>query len=244
MLDWWSGLNLLQQVFTCFAIPATLVLIIQIILFIIGLSGGNGDADVSHGDMDSDGFDVGDAVSDGDTGGFGEAADAHDFDAVNDSAVVHGSDAAHDSHAAHDSTEVKLLTLRSIVAFFAVGGWTGVVLGGMDLSLPAVVMLSLMAGWAALYFVTWSIRIALRLQYSGNIQMGNAIGQVGEVYITIPAANRGRGKVNVIVQERLCEFEATTSADRDMKTGESVFVTGITEDNALIVIPNDEVTAG
>ena len=137
----------------------------------------------------------------------------------------------------------KPITLRSIVAFFAVGGWTGVVLGGMNLSLPAVVILSIMAGWAALYFVTWSIRIALRLQHIGNIQVSNAIGKVGEVYITVPAENKGRGKVNVVVQERFFEFEATTSAERDLKTGESVFVTGITEDNALIVIPNDEINA-
>jgi uncharacterized protein (DUF58 family) len=113
----------------------------------------------------------------------------------------------------------------------------------MYLSLPAVVILSIMAGWAALYFVTWSIRIALRLQHIGNIQVSNAIGKVGEVYITVPAENKGRGKVNVVVQERFFEFEATTSAERDLKTGESVFVTGITEDNALIVIPNDEINA-
>jgi len=226
MVNWWNGLNLLQQVFTCFAIPATLVLIIQVILFIIGMSGGNGDA--TQGEIDADGLDGADSAdidSAGiDAAGAGEAADTHDPTVV------------------HDTAEVKLLTLRSIVAFFAVGGWTGVVLGGMDLSLPAVVLLSVMAGWAALYFVTWSIRIALRLQYSGTIRISNAIGKIGEVYIPIPAENRGRGKVSVIVQDRLCEFEAATSADRDLKTGESVLVTGITEDNALIVVPNDEIT--
>ncbi len=214
MVNWWNELSSLQQMFTYFAIPATLILIVQIILFIIGLSGGEGDADVSHSDIDSDGLGADDSEPGGD--------------------ITESSDLA----------EVRLLTFRSIVAFFAVGGWTGVVLGGLDLSLPAVVLISLLAGWAALYFVTWSIRMALRLQHSGNIQIANAIGKVGEVYITIPAANKGYGKVNVIVQERFCEFEAATSADRDLKTGESVFVTGVTEDNILTVIPNDEVSTG
>ena len=213
MLNWWNELSSLQQVFTYFAIPATLILIIQIILFIIGLSDGDGDTDVSHSDIDSDGLEADDEP---------------------------GGDITESS----DMAEVRLLTFRSIVAFFAVGGWTGVVLGGLDLPLPAVVMISLLAGWAALYFVSWSIRMALRLQHSGNIQIANAIGKVGEVYITIPAANKGYGKVNVIVQERFCEFEAATSADRDLKTGESVFVTGITEDNVLTVIPNDDVSTG
>lgn len=214
MTEWWNGLNYLQQVFTCFAIPATVVLFIQIVLFFIGLPGGEGDADAADGGADGDGI-----------GTDGTEPGADDSDSS-------------------DAAEVRLFTLRSVVAFFAVGGWTGVVLGGMDFSASAVVILSIMAGWTALYFVTWAIRMALRLQYSGNIQVSNAIGKVGEVYIPIPAANKGRGKVNVIVQERLCEFEAVTSADRDLKTGESVFITGVTDDNVLTVIPNDEVMVG
>jgi hypothetical protein len=228
MADWWNGLNYLQQIFACFAIPTTVVLIIQIVLFIIGLSFGESDADVSHG-ADSDGFDGLDA-HDADAG-----ADMADYADTADHADIHG----HDGH--NDATEVRLFTLRSVVAFFAVGGWTGVVLAGSNFSLPAVVILSLMAGWAALYFVTWAIRMALRLQYSGNLQISNAIGKVGEVYIPIPAANKGRGKVNVVVQERFCEFEATTSAGRELKTGEQVFITGVAEDNVLTVIPNDEI---
>ena len=108
MVNWWNELSSLQQMFTYFAFPATLILIVQIILFIIGLSGGEGDADVSHSDIDSDGLGADDSEPGGD--------------------ITESSDLA----------EVRLLTFRSIVAFFAVGGWTGVVMAGLDRTLTAV----------------------------------------------------------------------------------------------------------
>ena len=44
MLEWWEALGSAGQVFACIAIPATLMLVIQLVLTIIGL-GDSGDAD-------------------------------------------------------------------------------------------------------------------------------------------------------------------------------------------------------
>ena len=55
MTEWWEALSSLGKVFACIAIPATLVLLIQTILSIIGLSGSDGDADVPDGGIDIDG---------------------------------------------------------------------------------------------------------------------------------------------------------------------------------------------
>ncbi len=56
MAAWWNSLTSLQQIFACIGIPATLVLVVQTVLLLFGI--GDGEAD---GDMDPDGFDVGDA---------------------------------------------------------------------------------------------------------------------------------------------------------------------------------------
>ena len=54
MSAWWESLTLLGQVFACIAIPATLILVIQTIMSIIGVSGG-GDGDVdADGDVPDD----------------------------------------------------------------------------------------------------------------------------------------------------------------------------------------------
>ncbi|NLJ16925.1 MAG: NfeD-like protein, partial [Clostridiales bacterium] len=37
MSEWWEGLNLLQQVLYCIAIPSTLIMLIQTVLILIGI---------------------------------------------------------------------------------------------------------------------------------------------------------------------------------------------------------------
>ena len=210
-MNWWNDLSSLQQIMAGIAIPATLIMLIQIIMFIVGFSdSGGSDADMSHTD-----FHVHD-LHPADPHGYNGGMDHSDVDAI------------------------KLFTIRSIVAFFSIGGWTGVVLAGSKLPLPAVIVFSLMAGWAALYFVTWSVRMAFRMQESGNVMIGNAVGKTGEVYITIPAANKGCGKINVVVQERFSEFDAQTDAERDIRTGETVIITGVIKDDVLLVMPQDQ----
>lgn len=71
MSEWWSALPVLAQVFYLFAIPSTIILLIQTILLFLG---GGGDA------LDSDTSGLGDGAS------FGEDADTgggdYDFDAA------------------------------------------------------------------------------------------------------------------------------------------------------------------
>ena len=45
MLAWWNSLTILEQVFACIAIAATVVLIIQSILLLFGIGFGGGEAD-------------------------------------------------------------------------------------------------------------------------------------------------------------------------------------------------------
>lgn len=73
MTEWWIALGSAGQVFACIAIPATVMLIVQMILTLIGLGGDDADADI--GDTESDGgleiddadeaFDKGEGLGDG-----------------------------------------------------------------------------------------------------------------------------------------------------------------------------------
>ncbi len=67
MTEWWIALGSAGQVFACIAIPATVMLIVQMILTLIGLGGDDADADFddsSEGTFDTDHSDDID-VSDG-----------------------------------------------------------------------------------------------------------------------------------------------------------------------------------
>ena len=63
---WWESLSLITQIFTCVAIPATLVLIVQTVMLFFGFGEADTDADVPDGlDTDADGV-FGEDAPDGD----------------------------------------------------------------------------------------------------------------------------------------------------------------------------------
>lgn len=165
----------------------------------------------------------------------------HDHDGLDSHTAHDGVHASHgeDSHhtaEGHDKTDaLRLFTLRGIIAFLSIGGWMGVAAIDWNISNILAVVLALAAGWLALWFVAWTIRAFVRMQQSGNVNMENAVGRDGEVYLTIP--ENGHGKVNVIVQDRLCEMDAVTKAGRSIKTGEKITVLGIASEGVLLVAP-------
>ncbi len=207
MLEWWYALSTIEQFFYCIAIPATIILLIQTILLLFGLGHG-GDSDVDHDvGMDND---------------FDHDMD-HDFD----------HDVGHDSGAEHVEG-LRLLTVRGIIAFLAMSGWMGVALLDMGVNTVVAVCVSILAGFAAMMLVALFMRLAMKMQQSGNLDLKNAVGQTGEVYVPIPA--EGKGKVTLVVQERFMELDAMCPGQA-LRTGQQVRVTDITESNTLIVTP-------
>ena len=100
------------------------------------------------------------------------------------------------------------------------------------------VLISLVAGAAALVLTAWMFYAVLKLQNSGNVKLANAVGVEGEVYIPIPANNAGQGKVNLLLQGRWVECDAVTAGLEPLKTGQAVRVVGLQGGSVLIVVPN------
>lgn len=239
-MNWWNELTGLQQILACIAMPATLIMIIQFIFLLFGFTGEGGADSADVGDM-SDGADLGDIDGGADGPDFIDGTDGADIADHGDFDTESGTDISGEGKeiASHSADALKLFTLRGIIGFFSIGGWFGVAALGWGLSVPAALAMAAVAGYLALYFVAWSLRAALRLQHSGNININNAIGIIGEVYIPIPPIKSGEGKVNVIVQDRLCEFNAVTDMKRTLKTGEKVTVMGIEKEGVLLVVPKN-----
>ncbi|MEO8934116.1 MAG: hypothetical protein ABI295_07390, partial [Xanthomarina sp.] len=74
-----------------------------------------------------------------------------------------------------------------------------------------------------------------KLNHSGTLNVKNAIGEIGEVYLTIRANRTSIGKVHVRIQGALRELEALTDAETDLKTGSVIQVKDITNNGILIV---------
>lgn len=137
---------------------------------------------------------------------------------------------------------LRIFTVRGIVAFFAVGGWSGLSAYSITNNGFAAIVTSLIFGVLSLLLVACFFKWAASLHSDGTLNMDNAVGRTGEVYMTIPANMSGTGKINVILQQRLTEVDAMTKSNRPLKYGEIVTVTEVSMGSILIVQPAEDLT--
>jgi len=128
-----------------------------------------------------------------------------------------------------------LFSIRGIIAMLCMGGWSGILFSEMGLNTPLTVILSTLLGFAALVGMAALIKLLMQLQSSGNIELANAIGKVGQVYIPIPPNMSGMGKVNITLQEKYSEFSAMTKDTEKIKTGEMIRVVSTDDVGYLMV---------
>ncbi len=121
------------------------------------------------------------------------------------------------------------------MAFLCIGGWSGIVFAGTDMGSALAIFLAILCGFAALVGMAYMLKLILSLQSSGNINLANAIGKVGQVYIPIPGDRKGSGKVNVIIQDKYTEINAITNEPETLKTGEAVRIVSTDETGLLVV---------
>jgi hypothetical protein len=111
--------------------------------------------------------------------------------------------------------------IASFFTFFGLVGWLGV-RRGWDPSVTVGV--ATLAGAALMVLVGWMMRMQSKLQSKGNLDPRNALGQSARVYLRIPGAQAGFGKITVKVQGRSAEFNAFTLG-AELATGSLVKVT-------------------
>jgi hypothetical protein len=184
--------------------------------------------------------------------GFGEhhGADGHGFDGGHVHLGDHGGhDAGHGAHGhAHGHGEdqshqesltqwfVGMLSFRSLVAalvFFGLAGRASRAGGHDELVALAI---ATAAGLAALFVVATLMKSLHRLRADGTVHIERAVGLPARVYLTIPGARAGVGKVHVVLQNRTMEYPAVT-AQTELPTGSAVVVVSVVGPNTLEVSP-------
>lgn len=131
---------------------------------------------------------------------------------------------------------LRLFTVRGFVAFFSVFGWSGIVFLKSEIPPTLSVLFAVILGFLSMAFIAFSLAMFLKLQSNGTVDVENAIGVKGVVYLPIPSERGGVGKITALVSGRLTEFEAVTDEKETIKTQASVTVVAITGGNTLVVI--------
>lgn len=134
----------------------------------------------------------------------------------------------------HTDTGLSLFTLKGLTAFFAIGGWTGMLMLSYDIHVGISVAVSVVAGLAA-YFVVWGlIRLMLKLQEDGTLDYASAVGKEATVYVGIPADRGGRGKITLVLQGRYTELDAVTDEEERIPVDTAVEIVGKAGDAFLV----------
>lgn len=247
---WWNSMSAFQQAMFIIACAATLALILQIISMLIGgsneadvsdMSGGGGLTDATEvsgggGMLDADVSDMqGGGMLDADgNGGLSSVFDGGGSGSLDSSDPTDGGDAEVSGRSGAAAFGLRLLSLRSIVAFVAIGGWVGYTLC-YALSWQYALIIAIVCGLCASCLVTWAMLAFEKMQDSGNLNPANAIGTIGTVYLTVPPSRGGKGKVNILIQERYAEYEAMTDSHDPIPTAAEIKVIGHIGSNVLLV---------
>ena len=159
---------------------------------------------------------------------FGAGADT-------DTGLDHG--AGHAAGVGHDqSAFLKLFSMQTVSTFLTFFGLAGLATARLQWSPVAVAAAAGLAGFAALMVVGKLMQSLGRLQSHGNVDLDNAVGHTGRVYLRIPAAGTGHGRVLMEVQGRTVECRAVSRA-AEIPTGATVRVLAHTDGDVLVVAP-------
>ena len=132
---------------------------------------------------------------------------------------------------------LHLFSVRSLaaaVAFFGVGGLAAGTLGAPA---PLTLLAGLVTGVAASMATAAVMRSLLRLESDGTIRLARAVGEPATVYVPVPAAGDGAGKVHLRLQGRTIECQAVTSESRILPTGTPVTVVDVRGPGLVEVVP-------
>lgn len=138
----------------------------------------------------------------------------------------------------HDSG-MGIFSVRGVTAFFTGFGWTGVICKEQGLSIFPTVLISFSVGFLLMVGIYLMMRSVMRLQASGTMDYGNAVGQLGTTYVTIPPRQAAGGQVETMIQGRLVTAEALYRGTEPIKPGTKVKVVERIGSATLIVEPLD-----
>lgn len=135
-----------------------------------------------------------------------------------------------------DGGGFHFFTIKNLIAFFTIFGWSGIAaLDYFEDNRIAVVGIATFCGILMMIIMATLFYLISKLNDSGTLDIKNAVGSTGDVYLTVGAKRASIGKVNVRIQGALRELEALTDETEDLKTGTVIEVLDVTNNGILIV---------
>ena len=142
-----------------------------------------------------------------------------------------------DSDTGDSDLPFEIFTLRNLINFLLGFSWTGI--SFYDSITNKIILIAISVGVGLLFvgFFFLMINQILKLSENNSFKIENTLDKTAEVYLSIPAAKTGKGKVMISINGAFHELDAMTLSLERIPTNASVVVVGI-ENNLLIVEKN------
>jgi len=145
----------------------------------------------------------------------------------------------HDTHTGDgdisQSFSGYIFSFKTIISFLTAASWTGIASLSSNMTIMVVLIISIASGVVLMFMVAGLLYLLTGLTYSGTMEFHNAIGAVGDVYITIPALKKGHGQVQVVVQGTLRTLSAMTEDEDPIPGSTQIEVVDVLENQILLV---------
>ena len=211
MNAWWEALSTLQKVLYCIAVPATLILILQTILVIMGFGDSAGGGDFNPSDTSGLDLDMPEDVS---------AGDLADMDAGELSPS--------------DVGTLKLFTVQGVVAFLTTFSWVSLVCVKTGMPDAAALTIGFLCGVIMMYLIAKLLQLMSRLAENGTFRLQSVIGETAQVYVTILPSEESGGKVTLSSASRFAEIDAITEGTQKIPSGSRVRIVDVRGDVVVV----------
>lgn len=148
-----------------------------------------------------------------------------------------GMDASGDADASIDADHgigFQLISLKNLIGFFTIFGWSGIACLDSELSVPLTIGISLFCGLLMMVIMASIFYFMGKLVESGNVVMASIVEKTGTVYLVIPASRKAAGKIQ-IQHQGYRTIDAMTDDTEDIPTGSVIQVTAVINDELLLV---------
>lgn len=131
---------------------------------------------------------------------------------------------------------MQLFTIRNLINFLLGIGWGGVCFWSVIPIRPLLAIVAILCGSVFVAMFLFMFRQMKKLESNGAFRIQDCVGMVCPVYLRIPAAREGHGKVQISLHGSVQEISAMTDGTF-IPTGARVRVIQVIDDNTLLVEP-------
>jgi membrane protein implicated in regulation of membrane protease activity len=134
-----------------------------------------------------------------------------------------------------DGSLSGVFSFRNLINFLLGYGWAGALLYGSISNGWILQFVAILVGLVFVLAFVVMFRQVMKLSHDGSFKMSEAVGLKADVYLRIPAARSGRGKVQVSVKGSVHEIDAVTDNTEEIATGGQVKIVKVLGDDLLLV---------